>query len=304
VGEQPLELEPLRDLPPAASVGVALIAGVVLTGFTVPIGATLGCLAGIGADLLGAGGVWTVGAYGGAYLALAWSLLAVRDVVGRDLGVVTGGQAIDRRVSSRHAILFETAAGVTTALGPDHDVPELDSAFTLGGFDLATPNRQSARREVVRTVVAGVCALAAWVGIAIGVHLYFGWDTLLGHVQFALVWGSAVLIPVGVLRVLMDGAWLGRRVARWTDRITLEGAVLRTDRGTFHVRGPVDVERGVDDAGSWMTLSDDTQSLTFGAPHVALSFVVRQLARVERREGDADEVPDALRRMSSVVGEG
>jgi hypothetical protein len=298
--EQPLAHDPLPVVPPPASLVVAVVAGVFATGFLLTLAAGTGCVVGWIVEMLGVPGAMGVLFFWAAYLGLALTQLVVWRIVSLDVGAAREGLQLDERRLMPWIREVETVTGLAGWVARDPPLPTLDSAFTLGGFALDTPNRRTARRELVRVGAAAACTFLAWVLLAVGVYLYFQGAMLRDLVLFVVAVAPGVLGPVGIATAVWSSAWAGRRALRWTDRIALEGAVLRTDRGTFHVRGPVRVERGVDAAGAWMTVADDHQTLTFGAPSVALDFVAEQLVRVVPREGGADEVPEALRRLSVV----
>lgn len=298
---QPLERAPFPNSRPLpiwilAALGTALS----LVFASIPAG-LLGCVVGYFVELAGVESAWTWGTKGSVWLGFAFSYLAAAHIMLMGPGFEPGRLLDARRLPWG---IWVTDWGESVWLGFSLPLQgprlDLDGTQTLGGFDVATPDRLSLSREIVGILSAAVLTPALWALTLFVLALAFG-NSGGGILEVVGTLSLAVVVPCSIAAVGLAVVTYGRRRALWTDRIRLEGSILQTDRGSFQFRTDPEVELWVDAAGSGLRLSDGAETLSFRGPYAALAFVVDAVPRIPRTEGTRQDVPRDLKSLQGAV---
>jgi hypothetical protein len=209
-----------------------------------------------------------------------------------------GGETVDATLPVWGVRWVEREGGAQFSLREPR-IAAREGSPTLGGFETTHPDESLLARDAVR-IVSGV--LASGLGMAV-LALIVWWNvdgaTLEGSLIGAFGLAAVSGIPIGILALAWRSWWQTRRALDWSDRIVLEGPVLRSDCGDFHFRDPewsASVE--ADRYGHVLTLRDGSQALRIRAPAADLMWVEQQLRGVRIAAGDAEEVPQALQKLT------
>lgn len=194
---------------------------------------------------------------------------------------------------------YERGSGLTFAGRVKPPAPA-EGAPDLGGFETRHRDRSWLIRDLSRALAGGLCSAVAIGALGVGF-----WWIAEGNATLTMVLGFLVgpyllfsILPIAGGVAAWRSWWQTRRGLDWSDRVTLEGNVLRTDQGDFHFRSDWEARIERDGYGTVFYLSDAQQQLRFRAPWADLLWIEEQLAAVRLAEGDAQEVPQELRDLT------